>query len=173
MSSVSKKRVVFEIWLTDQPGTMMGLALGEKCKCSFLVQETSIYWLLAQIGRMIMDCIVGAVSRVSTCSLPQCVFDWWAVEFWIRLRNRRSHVQRCHPFSGKNFSHIFQWNFIMSIQECIPVGCVPLALMAISISGGGGVQGVCPWTHPPGHPHTHPTPWTQRQTPPDPEADTP
>ena len=39
------------------------------------------------------------------------------------------------------FSYYFNFNINRSIQECIPVGYVPPASMAIS--KGGGVSGVC------------------------------
>ena len=75
-------------------------------------------------------------------------------------------------------------NLFTNKQECIPVGCVPSA--AVAVSGG---RGVCPGGRclqrgciPPRPRDRHPLPKTQRQTPPGPrgrhtsldtEADTP
>ena len=70
---------------------------------------------------------------------------------WRKFFNTNFSVK--YKVKSSNF-----WNQIILAQECIPVGCVPLASMVISTGGCVRGGGVCPWGY---------TPL------PDPEADTP
>ena len=98
----------------------------------------------------------------------------FVLEFVLHLRLLQSVADPGFSVGGANpqFCQIF-WKRYMK-QECIPVGCVPPAAVAI----WGGLHQTPPWTRPPRtrhtpRPGTRHTPSLQPGTPPFPWTDTP
>ena len=101
--------------MTDGPEIMMGLALVEKCKCNFPVLQTSMKWLLVQIERMIMDCIVGAVS-LSLRFLARLVV-WWMVGTGSGLKMHASE-KLVFIRTKRKFSKMLKWKSCPYISTC-------------------------------------------------------